>query len=168
LSIIHLETGADLFATHAQAIVNPVNCVGVMGRGLALRFKHRFPANFEQYAAACKRGAIAPGDTLAVAPAAAGDPWIFNTATKNHWRDPSRLEWIKLAACSIEAEARRLGLARIACPALGAGLGGLPWPLVRGLLTHHFEHSPDIELLLHAPAPDTQPAHPWPRVGTRT
>ena len=83
----------DLLISDAEAIVNAVNCVGVMGRGLALQFKRTFPANFKAYAAACKRGEVEPGRMFVFETGASVGPrYIINFPTKRHWRFRSRLD----------------------------------------------------------------------------
>lgn len=151
-------TSGSLFDTGAQAIVNPVNCVGVMGKGLALEFKNRFPDNMATYASACRTGMLNPGGLVAVTISerereraqAPGANWIVNLATKDHWRDPSRIEWIEQGAHELAAWARKIQVTSIACPALGAGLGGLPWEKVRPILEDAFRESA-CELRLFAP-----------------
>ena len=123
----------DIFAQKAEALVNPVNCVGVMGRGLALEFKKRFPHNFQAYRAACGRGEVQPG-ILLVSDSGTEEPrYIINLPTKRHWRDRSMLPDVDagLRALAQRMEEERIGSA--ALPALGCGLGGLPWPAVREL-----------------------------------
>ena len=84
-------TRGDLFASGCQALVNPVNCVGVMGRGLALQFRHRFPANYEAYRDACARGEVRPGRCFVFDAGAGPARFVVNFPTKRHWRDPSRI-----------------------------------------------------------------------------
>lgn len=122
----------DLLAADVDALVNAVNTVGVMGKGIALAFKTRFPANYEAYAAACQRGEVVTGrmfvtDTQALL----GPRWIVNFPTKQHWRDPSRLEWVQTGLQDLRRFLLAQGVQSVALPALGAGLGGLSWPTVR-------------------------------------
>ncbi len=121
----------DLFTSGCAALVNPVNCVGVMGKGLALAFKTRWPDLFTEYAAECRSGRLRPGTVHAWQMPACGT-WIVNVPTKRHWRDPSRLDDV---TAGIDALARWINEIRppsVAVPALGCGLGGLPWETVRG------------------------------------
>ncbi len=120
--------GSDLFASAAEAIVNPVNCVGVMGKGLALEFKQRFPENFLSYRRACE-SADRPDDLLGtVIPwRSPSGLWILNAPTKLHWRDPSRAEYVRSAMEAIDAFCRSNRIASCCMPALGCGLGGLDW-----------------------------------------
>lgn len=123
----------NLLDADVDALVNAVNTVGVMGKGIALAFKQRFPANYQAYAAACQRGEVRTGrmfitDTQALL----GPRWIVNFPTKQHWRDPSRLEWVEKGLQDLRSFLVSSPVQSIALPALGAGLGGLPWATVRG------------------------------------
>jgi len=125
----------NLLEAEAEALVNTVNTVGVSGKGIALMFKEAFPANFRAYAAASKAGEIAPGGLFITERRdMLGPRYIINFATKQHWRAPSRFEWIRegLAALRREIEARRIR--SIAIPPLGAGNGGLRWADVKPLI----------------------------------
>lgn len=112
------------------ALVNPVNCVGTMGKGLALEFKKRFPENYRLYVEHIEESGLIPGAVFPTYDPTKG-VYILNVATKDHWKDPSRLEWIQSCV-------GRLGLMIIlnnydtmCIPALGCGLGGLPWSVVK-------------------------------------
>ena len=123
----------NLLEDDAQALVNTVNTVGVMGKGIALQFKQRFPANFVAYAQACKLGQVQTGHMLVTEPGELTGPrWVVNFPTKQHWRDPSRLEWVVDGLQDLRTFLVSHQVQSIALPALGAGLGGLPWPMVRG------------------------------------
>jgi O-acetyl-ADP-ribose deacetylase (regulator of RNase III) len=127
-----IETAGNLLHDDAQALVNTVNTVGVMGKGLALQFKRAFPENFTTYARACRDGRVRPGHILAV-PAGDGR-WILNFPTKRHWRQPSRLEDIADGLDDLVRVIEELGLRSIAVPPLGCGNGRLPWTTVRPLI----------------------------------
>ena len=123
----------NLLEDDAHALVNTVNTVGVMGKGIALQFKQRFPANFAAYAQACKLGQVQTGRMFITAPGElAGPRWVVNFPTKQHWRDPSRMEWVVDGLQDLRGFLARNAVPSIALPALGAGLGGLPWAAVRG------------------------------------
>lgn len=128
---IQYVTG-DLLADDADVLVNPVNCVGVMGAGLALAFKRAYPAMFREYAALCAAGSVVPGKVCAHD---IGDRMVVNLPTKRHWRDPSRLDDVR---AGLEALAVWLGSRpsppTVALPAVGCGLGGLPWSSVRPII----------------------------------
>ena len=123
----------NLLEDDAQALVNTVNTVGVMGKGIALQFKQRFPANFVAYAQACKLGQVQTGSMFVTEPGELTGPrWVVNFPTKQHWRDPSRMEWVVDGLQDLRGLLISNAVASIALPALGAGLGGLPWAAVRG------------------------------------
>lgn len=122
----------DLLDADVDALVNAVNTVGVMGKGIALAFKNRFPANFQAYAAACQRGEVVTGRMfITETPALLGPRWIVNFPTKQHWRDPSQLEWVQTGLQDLRRFLLAQQVQSVALPALGAGLGGLSWPTVR-------------------------------------
>src|SRR5438094_1382872 len=122
----------DILQEDAEALVNTVNCVGVMGRGIALQFKNAFPENFKAYAAACKQGEVEPGrmfvfETGQLTP----QRYIINFPTKRHWRGKSRLEDIEAGLAALAKLIRSKPIRSIALPPLGSGLGGLEWATVR-------------------------------------
>ena len=123
----------DIFAEDVDALVNSVNCVGVMGRGIALQFKKKFPANFRAYKKACERGEVAPGRMFVFDAGArlASPRFIINFPTKRHWRAKSRIDDIEAGLESLAAEIRARGIRSIAIPALGSDLGKLSWDDVR-------------------------------------
>jgi len=122
----------DLLAEPAETLVNTVNCVGFMGRGIALQFKRAFPENFKAYAAACRRGEVEPGRMLVFETGELTPPrYIVNFPTKRHWRGKSRIEDIERGLAALVAEVKERGIRSIAVPPLGAGLGGLEWEVVR-------------------------------------
>src|SRR3972149_3687562 len=129
--MIEYKTG-DILAEDAEALVNTVNCVGFMGRGVALRFKKAFPANFNAYEAACRRGEVEPGRMFVFETKQLTNPrYIINFPTKRHWRGKSRLVDIEAGLDGLVLEIKRLGIRSIAIPPLGSGLGGLDWAQVR-------------------------------------
>jgi len=122
----------NLFDADVEAITNAVNCVGVMGKGIALEFKKRFSQNFVAYKAACDTGELQLGKVFIHDEGPSTRPrYIVNFPTKNHWRDGSRLEDIRTGLESLATEIERLKIRSIAIPALGCGLGGLDWLMVR-------------------------------------
>jgi len=153
VSLIHITDG-DLFASGAEAFVNPVNCVGVAGKGLALEFKRRFPDNYAAYRLACEEAALRVGRPVVFELPVMRPrrrPWfIINFPTKDHWRRPSRLEWIESGLEFLLADVRQLSILSIAMPALGCGLGGLPWSEVRPLI-EHFALSTRAQVMVFAP-----------------
>ncbi|MEW9530123.1 macro domain-containing protein [Microbispora sp. NPDC049125] len=127
------ETTGDLLLDDAQALVNTVNTVGVMGKGIALQFKRAFPDVFAAYADACADGRVEPGRVLPVR-LGDGDRWVLNFPTKRHWRQPSRLDDIEAGLDDLARLLVELDVRSVAIPPLGCGNGGLPWARVRPLI----------------------------------
>ncbi|GGB57813.1 hypothetical protein GCM10011505_43370 [Tistrella bauzanensis] len=114
--MIEFRTG-DILQADAEALVNTVNCVGVMGRGIALQFKNIFPENFKAYAAACARHDVRPGRMFVFETGALTNPKVIvNFPTKRHWRGKSRMEDIELGLTALVGEIHRLGMRSIALP----------------------------------------------------
>ena len=129
--MIEFKTGNILMAD-AEALVNTVNCVGIMGRGIALQFKNEYPANFKAYEAACEREEVQPGKMFVFETGTLTNPkFIINFPTKRHWRGKSRMEDIDSGLNALVKEIRNRGIHSIAIPPLGSGLGGLNWSEVR-------------------------------------
>lgn len=150
--MIHSLQG-DILRANAQALVNTVNCVGFMGRGVALQFKRAFPENFRVYERACKHHEVEPGRMLVHATGQlTGPKYIVNFPTKRHWRGKSRIEDIDAGLVALVAEVQRLGIRSIAIPPLGCGLGGLDWSDVRPRIEGAFAPLPDVEVLIYEPA----------------
>lgn len=134
----------DIFKSKAQTLVATVNCVGVMGKGLAKEFKQRFPEMFKEYSKACKRGELKKGklflyDYL--------DTKILCFPTKDNWKGPSKYEFIEEGLITLRNNYTEWGIASIAIPPLGSGLGGLRWEKVRKLIIKYLKDLPiDIEI----------------------
>lgn len=142
----------DILQARTDALVNTVNCVGVMGRGIALQFKRAFPRNFEAYAAACKRKEVHPGRMFIFETGALNPPrYIINFPTKVHWRGRSRLEYIESGLEALIADVDRLAISSIAIPPLGSGLGGLSWGEVRPLIDRALAELPDVVAQVYEP-----------------
>lgn len=124
----------DILDSEAEALVNPVNCVGVMGKGLALQFKSKFPTMFQQYETLCISGCMKLGY---VCPVFDGDSLIILFPTKGHWRFPSRPSDIRAGLMDLRhlIESRHIG--SIAIPALGCGNGGVLWTETKKLISEH-------------------------------
>lgn len=145
-------THGDILKADTEALVNTVNCVGFMGRGIAAQFKRAFPDNFRAYEAACKRQEVQPGRMLIVETGQLTAPrYIVNFPTKRHWRGKSRMEDIEAGLSSLMADVKRLGIRSIAVPPLGCGLGGLDWSDVRPRIEQAFAAVPDVRVLLFEP-----------------
>ena len=155
--MIRFKTG-DILAEDAEALVNTVNCVGIMGRGIALQFKKAFPENFSAYAEACKRGEVQPGRMFLFETAELTNPrYIINFPTKRHWRGNSRIEDIEAGLEALREVIRELGIRSIAVPPLGSGLGGLEWSAVRTRIEHALRGFNDLDIAVFEPrgAPET-------------
>jgi O-acetyl-ADP-ribose deacetylase (regulator of RNase III) len=161
--VIERRQGSVLDAD-AEAIVNTVNCVGVMGAGVALRVKQAYPEVYVRYRAACQAGEVQPGRMLVVPTNRLGNPrYIINFPTKRHWRQPSRLEDIRAGLPALIETVKELGLRSVAVPALGCGNGGLDWKTVRPLIEEAFAALPEVHVFLFDPlnGPANTPAvHP--------
>src|SRR5437764_14331113 len=130
MSNIELKRGNILHA-NAEALVNTVNCVGVMGKGVALQFKQAFPENFRLYSQACRAKEVRPGRMFIVPTLGSNPRYIINFPTKRHWKGKSRLEDIRAGLAALVEEVQRLNIHSIALPPLGCGNGGLDWSEVR-------------------------------------
>lgn len=149
--MIEYKTG-DIFAENAEAIVNNVNCVGVMGRGIALQFKSRFPENFRAYANACKRNEVQPGRMFVFKTGEPTNPrYIVNFPTKRHWQDKSRIEDIESGLKSLVEEIIDRNISSIAIPPLGAGLGGLNWDDVAPRIETELRDLPGVHAVVFRP-----------------
>lgn len=142
----------NLLAADAEALVNTVNCVGYMGKGIALQFKQAFPANFKAYEKACHAHEVKPGRMFIFETGSMVNPrYIINFPTKRHWRGKSRIEDIESGLKALIADVKRLGIRSIAVPPLGSGLGGLDWNVVRPMIEKAFAELPDVRVLLFSP-----------------
>ncbi|HET9757791.1 MAG TPA: macro domain-containing protein [Candidatus Limnocylindrales bacterium] len=138
----------DLFLSSAQTLVNTVNCVGVMGKGVALGFRQRFPDMYREYAQMCERGEVKLGRPYLWRSVVA--PWVLNFPTKNHWRENSSLSAIVAGLEYLEEHYKAWGIESLAVPPLGSGLGGLDWRVVGPTLYQHLSRL-DIPVELYAP-----------------
>ena len=142
----------DILAENAEALVNSVNCVGVMGRGIALQFKRAFPENFKAYAQACRQEEVRPGRMFVFETGHLGNPrYIINFPTKRHWRGNSRMEDIDAGLESLAHVIRQRDIKSIAVPPLGSGLGGLEWIRVRPRIEEALRGIPDVKVVLFEP-----------------
>lgn len=155
--MIELKQG-DILAADTEALVNTVNCVGVMGRGIALQFRKAFPENFKFYEAACTRHEVRPGRVLVFETGLLTGPrFIINFPTKRHWRGDSRIEDIDAGLKALIETVRTRGIHSIAVPPLGCGLGGLDWNDVRPRILGAFSDLPEVRVLLFEPAGAPKP-----------
>ncbi len=142
----------DIFDSKAQVIVNTVNCEGVMGKGLALAFKERYPAMFAVYQQDCKAGKLRIGRPTLYK---ASTPWILNFPTKDHWRPPSKLEYLEKGLEYLVANYQKAGIQSIAFPKLGAQNGKLSWDDVGPLMAKYLSQL-DIDVYIYIAEGDTE------------
>jgi O-acetyl-ADP-ribose deacetylase (regulator of RNase III) len=142
----------DILDADTEALVNTVNTVGVMGRGIALQFKRAYPKNFKAYAAACKRGDVELGRMFVFDTGELTNPrYIINFPTKKHWRAKSRIDDIRSGLEALVDEIKTREIKSIAIPSLGAGLGGLNWGDVRPLIERAMGELPDVDVAVYEP-----------------
>lgn len=154
--MLNFTTG-NLLDARAQALVNTVNTVGVMGKGIALMFKERFDDNYRQYAAACKAHKVHIGHMFITQPAELDGPrWIVNFPTKQHWRSPSKLEWVIDGLQDLRKFLIDNKVKSIAIPPLGAGNGGLDWDAVKPEIERALSDLTDIEITVFEPTKQYQ------------
>lgn len=156
--MIDFRTG-DILKDESEALVNTVNCVGVMGRGIALQFKDAYPENFREYAAACRRGDVKPGKMLVHETGKLTQPrYIINFPTKRHWRGKSRIQDIESGLKALIEVLLARKIRSVAIPPLGSGLGGLDWSDVRPLIERAMQQLPEIRVTVYEPkgAPATE------------
>ena len=146
------EKMANIFQSQAEALVNPVNCVGIMGKGLALQFKKAFPENFKAYAAACKRAEVLPRRMFVFETKQLVPPqFVINFPTKRHWRDKSRIDDIECGLAALVEIIYQRRIHSIAIPPLGCGLGGLNWADVRPMIESAFARLDKVQVTLFEP-----------------
>lgn len=145
-------TSGNLLESGCDALVNTVNTVGVMGKGIALMFKDAFPDNFEDYRIACDQGLLEAGHIHVFDRGSLFEPrWIINFATKKHWRHPSKLEWIESGLYEVRKFIEQNSIRSIAIPPLGAGNGKLDWRIVRPIIERVLADLPNVEILVFEP-----------------
>lgn len=143
----------NLLESDAETLVNTVNCVGVMGKGIALQFKQAFPGNYDAYEKACRRGEVQPGRMFTWPTGQLVNPrFIINFPTKRHWKGQSKLADIESGLPALVAEIQRLGIKSIAVPPLGCGSGGLDWAIVKPRIETALSVLADVRVLLFEPA----------------
>jgi O-acetyl-ADP-ribose deacetylase (regulator of RNase III) len=145
-------TKGNLLDADVEAIVNTVNTLGVMGKGIALMFKEQFPENFEAYEAACRRKEVALGKMFVTeSPELHGPRWIINFPTKANWRFPSKLEWIASGMEDLKRVILDKGIKSIALPPLGSGNGKLNWRDVRPLIEKALGDLSGLDVVVYEP-----------------
>jgi O-acetyl-ADP-ribose deacetylase (regulator of RNase III) len=151
-------TQGNLLEAPTEALVNTVNTVGVMGKGIALMFKDAFPENYRLYREACKTKNVKIGRVFATERRdfVSGPRWIINFPTKEHWRAPSRIEWIRDGLVDLRRFIKEHKIRSVALPPLGSGNGGLEWREVRPLIVQVLEPLQDVTTIVYEPTKQYQ------------
>lgn len=156
--MIHFTRG-NVLEADVEALVNTVNTVGVMGKGIALMFKEAYPENFRLYEAACQRGEVDVGSIFVTelpSRLAGGPRWILNFPTKEHWRGRTRIEWIEQGLLDLRRVLQDRGIRSVAVPPLGCGQGGLRWADVRPLIVRELANLEGIDVHVYEPTAEYQ------------
>lgn len=154
--MIHYTRG-NLLEAETDALVNTVNTVGVMGKGIALMFKERFPKNMAEYAKACKKKEVVTGKMFITETGELmGPKWVVNFPTKRHWRHPTKLEWIEEGLEDLKLFIKRNQIRSIAIPPLGSGNGGLDWAVVKTVIEARLSDLNDVDILVFEPTREYQ------------
>ena len=151
--MISFTTG-DILKAPVEALVNPVNCVGVMGSGLAAAVKQAYPGMYETYRMDCKQGLLGPGRCYVYHTTSRPDSkpfWVFNFTTKNHWKQPSKLSWIVSGLEDLVYLVADERIKSLAIPALGCGRGGLQWSDVQPLIEDAYDSMNNVDLYVFEP-----------------
>ena len=148
--MIHIIKGS-IFDSNCEALVNPTNCVGVWGKGLALEFKKRFPECWENHGIACEAGYINPGKVWVCSHLVDMPKHVICFPTKLDWRNPSKIEWIKDGLIHLKLVITAYKIKSIAIPALGCSNGGLNWEDVRPLIIEILSPLEDVLILVYEP-----------------
>lgn len=160
---ITYKTG-NLFAETVDALVNTVNTVGVMGKGVALQFKDKYHDNYIRYKEACARGEVVVGKMFVTETGLLTPKYIVNFPTKEHWKGFSKLSYIEQGLDSLISEITRLNIRSIAMPPLGSGNGGLQWSVVKPLILEKIKALPDVDVIIYEPS---DAAYQTPRTRTK-
>lgn len=161
---VTFKTGS-LFTESVDAIINTVNTVGVMGRGVALQFKEKYPENYRLYKAACQRGHVRTGQMFVTETGLVTNPrYIINFPTKEHWKGFSRLDYIEKGLDELVAVIQQLGIQSVAMPPLGSGNGGLQWSIVKPLILQKIASLPHVAFSIYEPSDEAYQV-PRQRVG---
>ena len=147
----YVEIKGNLFNSKAMAIVNTVNCVGAMGKGIALDFKLRYPEMFKEYQRICFQHLLKPGQIL---PYKKSNPIILNFAIKDDWKDPSKVEWIEETLQKFVNNYKSLSITSVAFPWMGAMNGGLPLETIKSLTRKYLQNLEDIDIEVYDFDPD--------------
>jgi O-acetyl-ADP-ribose deacetylase (regulator of RNase III) len=150
-------TQGNLLEAETEALVNTVNTVGVMGKGIALMFKEAFPENFKAYERAAKEGELQVGHMFVTERRQLlGPKWIINFPTKEHWRYPSKMEWIEQGLQDLKRVISDRGIRSVALPPLGSGNGRLEWNEVRPRIEAALGALDNVDVIVYEPTPKYQ------------
>jgi O-acetyl-ADP-ribose deacetylase (regulator of RNase III) len=136
----------NIFDSDCQALVNPVNCVGISGKGLALAFKNKYPQMFQAYRQTCLDGKLTVGQ-LHIWPDK--EKFIVNFPTKIHWRNPSQLQWIEMGLVALAEFVKENNIVSIALPKLGCGLGGLEFAEIKEKLINFSKQLENTKIIVY-------------------
>src|ERR1700730_415824 len=151
-AMLELAKG-NLLEADTEALVNTVNTEGVMGKGIALQFKKKFPQMYEAYRRACEAGEVVPGRMNVFEQSEMLNPrYIINFPTKRHWRSRAKMEDIKAGLAALKEEIQNRDIKRVAVPPLGCGNGGLEWRNVRRVIERGLSGLSGVQILLYPPA----------------
>jgi O-acetyl-ADP-ribose deacetylase (regulator of RNase III) len=154
--MIRYATG-NLLLADVEALINTVNTVGVMGKGVALQFKEAFPQNFHAYEEACKRGQVQIGRMFVTETGRLDGPrWIINFPTKKEWRHPSKLEYVRAGLSDLVRVIRERSIKSVALPPLGCGYGGLDWTQVKQAIEGAMADLADVDVVVYQPTGEYQ------------
>ena len=143
----------NLLDADTEAVVNTVNTVGVMGKGIALQFKDAYPENYQAYAAACKAGEVQVGRMfVTMNPTLTNPRWIVNFPTKEHWRHPTKIEWVTEGLEDLRRFIKEEGVRSISIPPLGCGNGGLKWGRVRQEIESAMRELDGVDVVVYEPS----------------
>lgn len=150
-TVIEYKHG-DILREDAEALINTVNCVGIMGRGIALQFKNAFPENFKAYVRACRKNEVQPGKLFVFETGQLTNPrYIINFPTKRHWRGKSRIEDIEAGLKALVDTIRKYNIHSVAIPPLGSGLGGLDWSVVKVHIEEMLQTLSSVRVIIYEP-----------------
>lgn len=147
----YIEKKGNIFNSNAMAMVNTVNCVGAMGKGIALDFKLRYPEMFKEYQKVCYRRLLKPGQIL---PYRKSEPIILNFAIKDDWKDPSRVEWVEETLQKFVFTYKSMGITSVAFPWMGAMNGGISIETIKELTRNYLSVLTDIDIEVYEFDPD--------------
>ncbi len=147
----YYEVTGNIFNSKSGALVNTVNCVGAMGKGIALEFRRRYPEMFKVYQQDCQEGKLRPGR---IYPYPQSDLLILNFAIKDNWKFPSKIEWIESSLRQFVAYYKQKGIHSIAFPWMGAMNGGIPLNIIQAITRRYLQNLPDIEVEVYNFDPD--------------